>query len=101
MVLFLSAQFCENSLYNIYQYYTTTNASVSCGGQYEGANNTISSPNYPNNYTSDAFCVYSITVPTGRACVEFVNLNTEPLLDFVSVFDGTSLANVPIRVYVC
>ena len=100
MVLFLSAQFCENSLYNIYQYYTTINATVSCGGQYEGVNRTISSPNYPNTYPSDAFCVYNVTVPTGRACLEFVSIDTE-LFDVVSVFDGTSLANVPIRKYVC
>jgi len=77
------------------------NISVLCGGVYEGVNITISSPNYPSNYFSDAFCVYTVTVPTGRACVKFDVFSTESGHDFVSVFDGTSFANVPISKYVC
>jgi len=68
---------------------------------YEGSTSTISSPNYPKSqYPGDAFCVYTITVPTGRACVEFVYFWTDTLMDIVSVFDGHTISDIPIMQYV-
>jgi len=73
------------------------NILVPCGGVYTGTNITITSPNYPLNFTSDAYCVYTVTVPKGRACLQLVDFMAGYLMDFVSVYDGTSIADVPIR----
>lgn len=72
-----------------------------CGGEYEGTNITISSPNYPIGHPADASCVYTVTVSTGRACVEFAEFNTSLFTGIVSVFDGTSVTNIPIYRYTC
>lgn len=34
-----------------------------CGGQHEGSEGVVLSPNYPHNYTAGQICLYSITVP--------------------------------------
>ena len=71
-----------------------------CGGNYTGTNGTITSPNFPNPYPS-AFCVYTITVPHGRACVEFRNFTIDDTyyLDLTSVYDGPSHLGVRLRRY--
>jgi len=42
----------------------------------------------------DAFCVYTVTVPTKRACVKFIKFET--LIDVVYVYDGTNLEDFAI-----
>ncbi|XP_069122184.1 cubilin-like [Argopecten irradians] len=37
-----------------------------CGGRVYGMNGVITSPNYPNNYQSNSYCVWDIEAPTGH-----------------------------------
>ena len=64
--------------------------SASCGGDYSGLNGTISSPNYPSNYTNNVGCGYTITVPSGVACLEFENFATESCCDYVTIIEGVT-----------
>lgn len=62
---------------------------VPCGGTYFENNGYISSPDF--NSLSDrerAFCVYKITVPLGRACIEFVAFEIRMSGNYVSVYEG-------------
>ena len=77
--------------------------SVSCGGAYvyQGTNITISSPNYPSIYPPDVFCVFTVSVSSGRPCVEIVDLYTDTLFGYVAVYDGTNLTDFPLNRYIC
>jgi len=70
-----------------------------CGGVYSGNNGTIISPNFPSDYPPNSYCVYTITVPQGRACVEFRNFNIS-YPDSVSVYNGTSHLGFLLRRFV-
>ena len=63
-----------------------------CGGVYSGINGTISSPNYPQAYPNFVYCLYTITVPYGGACLEFTEFNTEQSYDYVTIYEGVTLA---------
>jgi len=68
-----------------------------CGGQFEGLNGTISYPEDPDiHFVQSLYCVYTISVPSGRACVEFTSFQTEVERTFVSVYDGTNIREIPI-----
>jgi len=86
---------------NIYLYdkYQRSVLGDDCGDNYTGTNGTITSPNFPSPYPHNSFCVYTITVPRGRACVEFRNFTIDDTyyLDFTSVFDGTSHLGVRLH----
>jgi len=84
-------------------FYISIHVSVSCGGvyEYQGTNITISSPNYPAIYPPDVFCVFTVSVSSGRPCVEIVDLHADKLFGYVSVYDGTSLTDFPLNRYVC
>jgi len=60
---------------------------VSCGGNYEGINGSISSPNYPGNNNLDNLdCRYLIKVPNGSGIrLTFTVFGTDPCCDFVEV----------------
>ncbi|ELW48605.1 CUB and sushi domain-containing protein 3, partial [Tupaia chinensis] len=61
-----------------------------CGGQYEGSDGVVLSPNYPQNYTSGQTCLYFVTVPTDYVVFgQFAFFHTA-LNDVVEVHDGHS-----------
>ncbi|CAH1785597.1 unnamed protein product, partial [Owenia fusiformis] len=43
-----------------------TNAQISCGGSISADSGTLSSPNHPANYPSNADCEWDISVPAGK-----------------------------------
>ena len=47
--------------------HTTNNIAHSgtCGGEFTDANGHLSSPSYPDNYPSNADCIYTFSQPTG------------------------------------
>jgi hypothetical protein len=52
-------------------------------------NSTITSPNYPNNYTENLTCIWRITVPQKyRIYLKFKEFETQACCDCVEVFDG-------------
>ena len=60
---------------------------MTCGGDYEGINGSISSPNYPGNYNLDNLdCRFLIKVPNGSGIrLTFAVFGTEQCCDFVEV----------------
>ena len=70
-----------------------------CGGQFEGLNGTISYPEDPD--IESLYCVYTISVPFGRACLEFTSFQTDEERTFVSVYDGTNIREIPMIRFVC
>ncbi len=62
---------------------------VTCGGELNGLNGTISSPNYPSNYASRLRCLWTISVPPNYIIkLIFVDFQTEYCDDYVEIFDG-------------
>jgi cubilin len=62
---------------------------VTCGGELNGLNGTISSPNYPSNYASRLRCLWTISVPPNYIIkLIFVEFQTEYCDDYVDIFDG-------------
>jgi hypothetical protein len=59
---------------------------LACGGIYNTASGTLSSPNYPSPYGFDEDCRYEISIPSGnRIKLNFSYFNTESGFDFVTV----------------
>jgi len=74
----------------------------SCGGTFTTTVGTIRSPNYPNDYTSPADCVWNIQPPTqngGVLTLTFSDLKTNQCCDFVQVQQGTSINGSVIGSY--
>jgi len=67
------------------------NRSALCGGVYSGVNGTISSPNFPSDYPSYTYCLYTITVPYETVCIEFTNFNIEYPFAYVTIYEGVTL----------
>ncbi|XP_070174698.1 uncharacterized protein [Littorina saxatilis] len=66
-----------------------------CGGTYTLLTGTITSPNFPNNYTNNLNCSYVFTAPVGyRVTINFIYFDLEitPLCQFdnVEIRDGDS-----------
>ena len=66
-----------------------------CGGASDSQSGTITSPSYPNNYTDNENCIYTITLRSGK----FINLTIEEFeiedssgcdWDFLEIRDGSS-----------
>ena len=65
-----------------------------CGGEYTSNNGTIISPNYPNPYTDDSECVWTVTVDPGDVIsLNFTNMDIEQhqscRYDYVEVSSST------------
>ena len=66
---------------------------MGCGGQLTGINGSLTSPNYPGNYTERISCRWTITVPSRRVVtITFTDLNIIGTGDcnrgYVEVFNG-------------
>ncbi|KAI9561202.1 hypothetical protein GHT06_012158 [Daphnia sinensis] len=71
-----------------------------CGGSYDAASGTISSPHYPSSYGFNEDCRYKIQVASGnRVTLDFSSFNTENGYDFVTIYDGATAAS-PVLVLV-
>nr|CAD7602777.1 unnamed protein product [Timema genevievae] len=58
--------------------FTLKYSSSPCGGVLNGPEETVSSPNYPNNYPPNTDCAWSVSYPEGQAIkIHFVSLNME------------------------
>uniref|UniRef100_A0A8C7GCM9 CUB and Sushi multiple domains 3 n=1 Tax=Oncorhynchus kisutch TaxID=8019 RepID=A0A8C7GCM9_ONCKI len=60
-----------------------------CGGNITSLNGTIYSPDHPAEYPNFQDCLWSVRVPPGNGiCINFTVLNTEPIYDYITVWDG-------------
>jgi hypothetical protein len=73
---------------------------VLCGGELTELNSTITSPNYPNNYTGDLNCFWKIIAPPKyRILLKLKDFSTEKCCDCLEVFDGISVRNTSLGKY--
>ncbi|XP_034142652.1 CUB and sushi domain-containing protein 3 [Esox lucius] len=60
-----------------------------CGGNVTSMNGTIYSPGHPAEYPNFQDCFWSVRAPPGNGiCINFTVLNTEPIYDYITVWDG-------------
>uniref|UniRef100_A0A674D7B9 CUB and Sushi multiple domains 3 n=1 Tax=Salmo trutta TaxID=8032 RepID=A0A674D7B9_SALTR len=60
-----------------------------CGGNITSLNGTIYSPDHPAEYPNFQDCLWSVRVPPGNGIyINFTVLNTEPIYDYITVWDG-------------
>uniref|UniRef100_A0A674ETW4 CUB and Sushi multiple domains 3 n=1 Tax=Salmo trutta TaxID=8032 RepID=A0A674ETW4_SALTR len=60
-----------------------------CGGNITSMNGTIYSPGHPEEYPNFQDCVWSVRVPPGNGIyINFTVLSTEPIYDYITVWDG-------------
>eukprot|EP00062_Callorhinchus_milii_P016178 gi/632967218/ref/XP_007899854.1/ PREDICTED: CUB and sushi domain-containing protein 3 [Callorhinchus milii] len=60
-----------------------------CGGNITALNGTIYSPGYPDEYPHFQDCFWIVKVPPGNGIyINFTVLQTEPIYDFITVWDG-------------
>uniref|UniRef100_A0AAQ4P1M7 CUB and Sushi multiple domains 3a n=1 Tax=Gasterosteus aculeatus aculeatus TaxID=481459 RepID=A0AAQ4P1M7_GASAC len=60
-----------------------------CGGNITSLNGTIYSPGHPEEYPNFQDCVWSVRVPPGHGIyINFTVLSTEPVYDYITVWDG-------------
>ncbi|GCC19449.1 hypothetical protein chiPu_0000001, partial [Chiloscyllium punctatum] len=60
-----------------------------CGGNITALNGTIYSPGYPDEYPNFQDCLWIVKVPPGNGIyINFTVLQTEPIYDFITVWDG-------------
>ncbi|XP_022619226.1 deleted in malignant brain tumors 1 protein-like [Seriola dumerili] len=83
--------------YHSYCYWTTESATSAtpCGGSLSGSG-TFSSPNHPNYYYDNAYCVWQLRAPYDqRIFLDFTFLQLENCCncDYVSVYDGPSVGS--------
>ena len=76
-----------------------------CSGYLTASNGTITSPLYPDNYTSNANCIYSISQPIDTIIVLTfrsmdINYSYNCHLDYLEIRDGLS-AESPVLGKLC
>ncbi|KAM7420375.1 hypothetical protein PAMA_014883 [Pampus argenteus] len=60
-----------------------------CGGNITSMNGTIYSPGHPAEYPHFQDCMWSVRVPPGYGIyINFSVINTEPIYDYITVWDG-------------
>ncbi|RMX38167.1 hypothetical protein pdam_00014767 [Pocillopora damicornis] len=69
-----------------------------CGGALVGPSGNLASPNYPGNYPSNAYCVWTVTVPPGSQFrIDFLFFETEPWRGFFAHYTmGKALCGGPL-----
>nr|XP_033956096.1 deleted in malignant brain tumors 1 protein [Pseudochaenichthys georgianus] len=85
---------CCNDYYSYCQVTTDMPATASpCGGSLYGSGS-FSSPNHPNNYHNNAYCVWQLrAAPDQRIFLSFAYLQLENCCgcDYINVYDGPSV----------
>ena len=66
-----------------------------CDGYFTASNGTVTSPSYPNQYPSNADCIYTISQPTGTIIVlsfHSIDIEKNPTCnyDYLEIRDGLS-----------
>ncbi|XP_034754329.1 deleted in malignant brain tumors 1 protein-like [Etheostoma cragini] len=94
-----SCQYNGNCCYDFYSYCpVTTNMPATvkpCGGSLFGSG-TVSSPNHPNYYHDNAYCVWQLRAAFDqRIFLEFTYLQLENCCscDYISIYDGPSVSS--------
>uniref|UniRef100_A0AAR2IVV0 CUB and Sushi multiple domains 3a n=1 Tax=Pygocentrus nattereri TaxID=42514 RepID=A0AAR2IVV0_PYGNA len=68
-----------------------------CGGNMTTLEGTIYSPGHPDDYPNLKDCVWTIRVPPGNGIrINFTVLNTEPIYDYITIWDGPDQASPQI-----
>uniref|UniRef100_A0A3Q2QXN5 CUB and Sushi multiple domains 1 n=1 Tax=Fundulus heteroclitus TaxID=8078 RepID=A0A3Q2QXN5_FUNHE len=71
-----------------------------CGYNVTAENGTIYSPQYPNEYPNSQDCSWLISVPHGHGVyINFTLLQTEPVTDYIAVWDGPDTAGPQLGVF--
>ncbi|KAM5281293.1 enteropeptidase [Ctenodactylus gundi] len=73
-----------------------------CGGPFElwEPNSTFSSPNFPNNYPNQAFCVWNLNAQEGKNIqLHFQEFDLENIEDVVEIRDGVEDNSLLLAVY--
>ena len=62
-----------------------------CKGTYSNKPKEITSPRFPNDYTSNEACEWNIEAPYGkRIGLRFLSFRTEASYDYLKIYDGRS-----------
>ncbi|XP_035382269.1 CUB and sushi domain-containing protein 3 [Electrophorus electricus] len=68
-----------------------------CGGNLTATEGTIYSPGHPDDYPNLKDCVWTIRVAPGNGIrINFTVLNTEPIYDYITIWDGPDQASPQI-----
>ncbi|KAF3691668.1 CUB and sushi domain-containing protein 3 CUB and sushi multiple domains protein 3 [Channa argus] len=68
-----------------------------CGGNITSMNGTIYSPGHPAEYPHFQDCMWTVRVPPGYGIyINFSVINTEPIYDYITVWDGPDQASPQI-----
>ncbi|AWO96936.1 putative CUB and sushi domain-containing protein 3-like [Scophthalmus maximus] len=68
-----------------------------CGGNITSMNGTIYSPGHPADYPHFQDCMWTVRVPPGYGIfINFSVINTEPIYDYITVWDGPDQASPQI-----
>ncbi|XP_077451119.1 CUB and sushi domain-containing protein 1-like isoform X2 [Stigmatopora argus] len=71
-----------------------------CGYNVTAENGTIYSPQYPNEYPNSQDCSWLIIVPHGHGVyINFTLLQTEPVTDYIAVWDGPDATSPQLGVF--
>nr|prf enteropeptidase [Rattus norvegicus] len=73
-----------------------------CGGPFEKwePNTTFSSPNFPDNYPNQAFCIWNLNAQSGKNIqLHFQEFDLENINDVVEVEDGVKFDSLLLAVY--
>ncbi|XP_066461958.1 embryonic protein UVS.2-like isoform X2 [Eleutherodactylus coqui] len=70
-------------------------STVNCGGTYYTLERNVTSPNYPNNYGPNMYCIFTVTAPVGKkVSMTFVEFHLESFpycgCDSLRVTDGVN-----------
>ncbi|XP_067093259.1 CUB and sushi domain-containing protein 3-like [Osmerus mordax] len=69
--------------------YPVPHCDALCGGNVTSMNGTIYSPGHPADYPNFQDCLWSVRVPPGYGIyINFTIINTEPIYDYITVWDG-------------
>ena len=69
-----------------------------CDCTYNDKRDEITSPRYPNDYTSNEDCEWDIEVPIGKRIeLRFVRFRTEASADYLKIYDGRSSSSRQIE----
>ncbi|XP_051578458.1 deleted in malignant brain tumors 1 protein-like [Myxocyprinus asiaticus] len=100
-----SCQYYGNCCHDFYWYCpvsTTTDYHPECGGHLYGSG-LFSTPNYPNYYHDNAYCVWYLSAQQGqRIFLSFTDVQLERCCncDYISIYDGSS-TSYPLLGQVC
>ncbi|XP_027134033.1 deleted in malignant brain tumors 1 protein isoform X1 [Larimichthys crocea] len=93
-----SCRYNGNCCYDYYSYCDSSTSATTaspCGGSRFGSG-TFSSPNYPNYYQDNAYCVWQLRAPYDqRVFLSFTYLQLENCCscDYIAVYDGPSVSS--------